>query len=244
MAHRELTPPEALDLLEHSDLVNPRLVPTGSNYTFLVDVCRDGRVECNAIYKPATGEAPLWDFPSGTLYRREYASYLLSGALGWDFVPPSVVRDGPYGEGVVLLYIDHDPRNHYLTMRERYLCEVQRICLFDVVTNQADRKSSHFLLGRLDEQVWGIDHGLAFHVDLKLRTVVWDFAGDPIPGDLLSQCEGLLADLAEHRERAAGIGDWIDPSEYRALQNRIEAVLEHRVFPSPYSRRCVPWPSL
>ncbi|PZC47751.1 MAG: Phosphatidylinositol 3- and 4-kinase [Chloroflexi bacterium] len=244
MSSRELALPDALDLLEHSDLANPRLVPAGSNYTFLIDVCRDGQVECRAIYKPASGEAPLWDFPDGTLHKREYACYLLSSALGWDFVPPSVVRDGPFGPGAVLLYIDHDPRNHYFTMREQFEAEVKRICLFDVITNQADRKASHFLLGRLDERVWGIDHGLAFHEQMKLRTVVWDFAQEPIPQDLLEQCEALMLDLAAHREPAAIVKDWISPAEYQALQDRIEGVLEHPVFPYPLSRRSVPWPWL
>ena len=170
--------PQLFDLLARGRMGNCRLTPDGSNYTFLTTVSKGGE-HLKVIYKPRRGEMPLWDFPGGTLYLREYASYLLSEALGWGYVPPTVIRDGEFGEGSVQLYVEYDRREHYFTLRERFIEDMLRVCAFDVVANNADRKATHTLLGN-DGGVWLIDHGITFHAQHKLRTVIWDFAGQPV----------------------------------------------------------------
>ena len=158
-------------------------MPWSSNATFLAKLEHDG-VESLAIYKPRKGERPLWDFPRGTLCDREVAAHLVSEALGWDIVPLTILRDGPAGVGMVQRFVDHDPEEHFFTLRERFGDMFRRFALFDVVINNADRKSGHCLRDRHDH-VWGIDHGVSFHAAVKLRTVIWDYEGEPIgPADL------------------------------------------------------------
>ena len=181
--------PKLFDLLARGKMGECRLTPDGSNYTFLTTVSK-GSEHLKVIYKPRRGEVPLWDFPEGTLYLREYASYLLSEALGWGYVPPTVIRDGAFGKGSVQLYVECDRREHYFTMRERFLEDMLRVCAFDVVANNADRKATHTLLGN-DGGVWLIDHGITFNAQHKLRTVIWDFAGQPLPHWLLEELESL-----------------------------------------------------
>ena len=151
-----------------------------SNATFLVNASLDG-IEVPAVYKPQRGERPLWDFPDGTLCHREVAAYELSEALGWSIVPETVLRDGPYGIGMVQRFVDHDPDDHYFTLLEAHMDDFRRFAAFDVLANNADRKGGHCLLAQRDGHIWGIDHGLTFHVADKLRTVIWDFAGEPRP---------------------------------------------------------------
>jgi hypothetical protein len=193
------------------------------------------------VYKPARGESPLWDFEAGTLYQREVAAYGLSKALGWPRIPPTVVRArGPHGVGALQQYVEAD-RRHFLSeqtvQRESWL----RIALFDVITNNADRKSGHCLFDA-EDRVWVIDHGLTFHTDPKLRTVIWDFSGQPLPSELCGDVERALGEvdkgnLAEELERL------LRPGEIRALKRRMRAVLapDWR-FPEPTSAWSVPWP--
>ena len=166
-------------------------MPNSSNATLLVQVTH-GDTETQAIYKPGKGERPLWDFPPG-LYRREVAAYELSRALGWDQVPCTVLRDGPYDEGSVQLFVEFDPQQHYFTIheeREDLHDELRRMAVFDIIANNTDRKGGHVLLGT-DGHVWGIDHGVCFSDDFKLRTVIWEFAGEDIPDDVLAPVESL-----------------------------------------------------
>ena len=196
------------------------LTPLGSNYTFLVTLQDAEGEQVKAIYKPVKGEVPLWDFPHGTLHLRECASYLLAEALGWHFIPRTILRDGPYGEGSMQRYVEHNPRDHYFTLREGYTEQFPRICLFDLLTNNADRKAGHTILG-VDERIWGIDHGLTFNAHPKLRTVIWDFAGEPIP-DELQQDLCSLQDLFDRADDAVlPIVDILHARELEALRHRL-----------------------
>ena len=149
------------------------LVPWGSNYTFIVTIRHDGK-QANAVYKPSRGERPLWDFPDGTLAFREVAAYLVSEALGFPNVPPTILRDGPQGIGMVQLYIEMVDGQHFFTLRDQHRDEMKRIAVFDAIINNTDRKGGHVLLGE-DGKLWCIDHGVTFHEEPKLRTVIWDY---------------------------------------------------------------------
>jgi uncharacterized repeat protein (TIGR03843 family) len=215
------------------------MIRGSSNSALLVEVCHEDR-SVWAVYKPREGERPLIDFAPG-LHRREQAAYLLSEALGWGLVPPTVVReDGPFGVGSLQLFVQHDPLAHYFTLYDEVPEShdaLRRIALFDVVANNADRKGGHVLHG-VDGRVWGIDHGLCFAAGYKLRTVVWDFGGDPVPEDLLDAV-APLADAVP--EQLAGL---LTSPEVLALQQRVRRLLERPVLPVDATGRRVPWPLL
>ena len=212
-----------------------------SNYTFLARLGPHGDSGLQAVYKPARGESPLWDFEAGTLYRREVAAYELSRSLGWPNIPPTVVRrKAPHGVGALQLFIEADGR-HFLAQNDAPEETWLRIALFDVITNNADRKSGHCLFDA-EDRVWVIDHGLTFHVDPKLRTVIWDFAGRPLPSDLCGDLERALIDV-ERGDAKARLAELIEPTEVRVLKRRMRAVLDPRWrFPSPGSAWSIPWP--
>lgn len=232
---------QAIELLEAGTITLEGLVAWGSNYTFLTEVCGEDQVVM-AIYKPRHGERPLWDFARGTLCLRERAAYVLSEALGWRLVPPTILRDGPHGRGSLQLFVEHNPEEHYLTFQGRYPDQARRIALFDLIINNADRKSGHVLLGT-GGHLWSIDHGICFHTDDKLRSVIWDFAGEPIPA-------GLLADLRRLHDCLADDGSVVSQEmrqllsdrEMAALQERLQRLLERRAFPNPGAGRYYPWP--
>jgi uncharacterized repeat protein (TIGR03843 family) len=190
-----------------------------------------------AIYKPERGERPLWDFPPG-LYKREIAAYRLSEALGWGLVPPTICRDGPYGEGSVQLFVRADFEQNYFTIREHseHRERLERLCLFDILANNADRKGGHCLLGE-DGAVYAIDNGLTFHCDWKLRTVIWDFGGEPIPSGLLRDVKRVLT-----RSVPSELSDLLDRDEQQALVRRARAVLRAGCFPEDTTGRRYPWP--
>jgi len=207
-----------------------------SNVTLLV-TCSTDDDEMLAVYKPCAGERGLWDFPPG-LHRREVAARVVSDWLGWRIVPETVRReDGPFGEGSLQRVVDDDGVSHYFTLRDdpRWHPELRRIAAFDVLTNNADRKSGHVLLagGRL----WAIDHGLTFHPDPKLRTVIWDFAGDRLDDELVCDL-GRLA----HEELPAELADLLDDEETDALVRRSKALVRTARLPAPGSDRPYPWP--
>ncbi|MCX6020526.1 MAG: SCO1664 family protein [Chloroflexi bacterium] len=196
------------------------------------------------MYKPRRGEAPLYDFPDGTLYRRERAAYVVSQALGWPAIPPTVIRDGPHGPGTVQLYVDHNPQAHYFTFGAEHAEQLRQLALFDVVANNADRKGGH-CLESWSGAVWSIDHGLTFHRQPKLRTVIWDFRGDPLPpalsADLLAVCERLETGADPLR---AELLELIAAGELAALLRRAEAVLEEGQYPDYGPYRNTPWPAI
>ena len=229
------SPQETVQLLQQGEITSLELSPWGSNYTFLVNVHNDS-TECTAVYKPKRGEIPLWDFPNGTLYKRECAAYLLSQILGWDFVPLTVIREGPYGVGSLQLFVEHDPRINYFTLRESNPDDLRKIACFDLVANNADRKDSHCIQGP-DGRVWGIDHGLTFHPIIKVRTVIWDFGGEPIPDPLLEAASTLLEKLKSPRRTVKELASLLEKAEMAALAQRMEWLLEAREYPSLGRRR-------
>ena len=191
-----------------------------------------------AVYKPEAGERPLVDFEPG-LYRRERAAYLLSEYLAWDIVPPTVIRDDcPLGIGSLQWFIEGDPREHYFTLyadSPQTHRALSQIALFDCIANNTDRKSGHVLRGH-DGHVWGIDHGLCFSADFKLRTVIWDFAGDAIPAALLRDISPL-ADAVP-----ANVVELLDDEEVSALQRRVRRLLREGVLPADRTGMRYPWP--
>ena len=228
-----------LGLLREGELELLGLLPRSSNYTFLARVHGDGEPVL-AVYKPRAGEAPLWDFPEGTLCRREVAAHVVAEALGWPLVPPTVLRDGPHGEGSVQLFVEFDPARHYLTMREERPDDFRRIALFDVVANNADRKSGHCLLSTAG-RLFVIDHGVCFHDEPKLRTVIWDFVGEPIPAEMRSDLTALGAPLERGPVRDR-LEDLLRPVEVRATERRLADLLQEDRFPEPGPGRPYPWP--
>jgi len=234
---------DALDLLANGELAVRGLLPGSSNYTFLADVHTE-RYQGRAIYKPRQGETPLWDFAHGTLCQRELAAYLVSQALGWALVPPTVMRVGPYGKGAVQFFVDADFSQHYFTFRDEPALQpaLQRIAAFDLVINNADRKSGHTLRDPQD-RLWAIDHGVCFHVQPKLRTVIWEFAGEPLPADLADDLAALRAQLDQGCELRSQLAGLLNDGELAALTRRTEQLLASRVFPDPDPhRRPYPWP--
>jgi uncharacterized repeat protein (TIGR03843 family) len=211
-------------------------MPWSSNATFLATVRLDP-TEAKAIYKPVRGERPLWDFPSG-LHRREVAAWVLSERLGFGFVPPTVTRDGPFGEGSLQLFVPSDFEQHYFTLyegRPDLHDDLKAICAFDLLVNNTDRKSGHCLLG-LDGRVWSVDHGLCFAAAFKLRTVIWEFAGDAVPPAVVDRlaplCDGPPQELI----------DLLDEDEIDALVARGRALLARPVFPIDATGHRYPWP--
>ncbi|MCH7606572.1 MAG: hypothetical protein IH962_05395 [Chloroflexi bacterium] len=218
-----------LDLIDHGEIVSCQLTPGGSNYTFLAQLELNGRNGL-AIYKPRDGEAPLWDFPRGSLYKRECAAYLLSQVLGWNFIPYTVIRDGPYGIGSVQRYIEHDPKQNYYTLTDDNAAQLKLVACFDLVANSTDRKANHLLVGN-DGKLWSIDHGLTFHADTKIRTVIWDFSGQRIPKSHLAKLGKLAAQLEEPKDHLKELLDLLLPEEVEGLRRRVEWVLSEGVYP-------------
>ena len=216
----------------------------GSNYTFLVTVRHQG-CELPAVYKPLRGEQPLWDFPDNTLARREVAAYLVSEALGFHFVPYTTLRqDGPfYGPGSLQQYIEYDPEYHYFNFSDADRQRLRPVVLFDLLANNADRKGSHVLIEKGTNKLWVIDHGLCFHEEEKLRTVLWDFAGEPIPDELLGCLAEFLPKLAAKAEFRTELKAYLSAREISAMAARARALLRTRGFPAPpRDRRAYPYP--
>lgn len=215
------------------------LIRESSNSALLVEVTLEEETAWG-IYKPLEGERPLLDFRPG-LHRRERAAYVLSEFLGWGIVPPTVLRqDGPFGAGSLQRFVEHDPRQHYFTLYDAAPDThdaLRRIALFDLVANNADRKGGHVLRGA-DGRIWGIDHGLCFAAAFKLRTVVWDFSGEPVPEDLLRD----IAPLAD--EVPAELAELLDATEVAALRRRVRRLLDEAVLPADATGRRIPWPLL
>lgn len=232
-----LTPQRLLRLLSEGEIEVEGLIPWSSNVTLLVTV-RDDQHSTPAIYKPQRGERPLWDFPHGTLGRREVAAYLVCEALGWGFIPPTVLRQGPYGWGSVQLFIHARPEAHFFTIREdpTYAPHLRRLAAFDVLANNADRKAGHCLVDE-EGRLWAIDNALTFHVEPKLRTVIWDFAGQPLPADLLADLQ-----LLEGAPLSQAVESLLSREEVAALRRRLRRLIQTGRYPEPGPGRPVPWP--
>lgn len=240
-ATRSASLERVLTLLRRGRMKVEGLLPHSSNYTFLVTL-RQPDMRCLGVYKPQKGERPLWDFPRGTLCLREYAAYHVSMAMGWLMVPPTVLRRGPHGLGAVQLYVDSVDGGNFFSLREHYAPLFKRLCAFDYVVNNADRKGGHCLLGK-DERVWAIDHGIAFHSEFKLRTVIWDWAGEPLPDDVRAGLLHLQQKLADDRDLSAALRKALRDDEMTALRERLAALLESNVFPEPTAGLPnIPWP--
>jgi hypothetical protein len=228
-------------LLEEGDLRLVGVLPGASNDTFLGEVTADSG-GAPVVYKPRRGEMPLWDFPEGTLCNREVAASVLADALGWPNVPPTVLRDGPHGPGSVQLYIDSVPGEHYFTLRERFPEVFRGVAAFDVVAGNGDRKSGH-LLRAPSELIWAVDHGLCFAARPWLRTVIWEFAGEPLPEELRGDTRRIAGELRTGtlRERLAEL---LLPEEIDAAADRAEQLVRVGTFPHPGPGRSRPWPAV
>ncbi len=215
-------------------------IPRGSNYTFFVTL-RAGEQGLRAVYKPRRGERPLWDFPPGTLYLREYAAFRASEALGWSFVPPTVVREGPYGVGSVQLMVEARPFASIEALQGVEELDLARIAAFDIVANNADRKGGHILKDPAGK-LWGIDHGLCFNVAPKIRTVLLHYCGQALPTLVLNELRALRADPARvgalERDLASSVAD----GEIAALWRRFDWVLAQGTYPVLDPYHSVPWP--
>jgi len=248
-------------LLCTSDLVILGRMPWSSNATFLCELWPqgtrpDGGLDDDgdllpatepdpggpgplgrAIYKPHQGERPLWDFPDG-LYVREAGAFSLARSLGWDVVPPTVVRQGPFGPGSAQWFIDADYDQHYFVLLEdeAFHPQMRRMAAFDVVANSTDRKAGHVLLDA-DGHLWGIDNGLCLHAEFKLRTVIWDFAGDPLPAELADDLDAFLA-----KDLDPALAEILDPFERDAVRTRARALLSKGRLPTDPSGQRFPWP--
>ena len=232
---------EVQTLLARSRIVACEMIPWSSNYTFAAQLSAAGQPDFLAVYKPRRGEVPLYDFPDGTLYKRERAAYVTSVALGWDFIPPTIIRDGPHGVGSVQLYIEPEPRADFFGYKDCHQADMQRMALFDWIANNADRKAGHCLKAP-DGRIWGIDHGLTFNAAPKLRTVIWDFAGDPIPSALIEQLEAFRRDAARLATLRRQLGELLTRAETEMFFRRLDSALEYRRYPAMSSRRSMPWP--
>ncbi len=249
-------------LLQLGDMHVEGLLPWSSNYTFLVRICPNTAVtqalntqdvqlaEVQAVYKPRRGERPLWDFPQGTLHQRERGAFVVSEALQWGLVPPTVLRDGPHGIGSVQLFIPHNPDCHYFTIEGNtaFAPQLQKITLLDILINNADRKSGHVLIEEPEpatgvDRLWLIDHGICFHAEHKLRTVIWEFAGTAVPAPLLADVTRLLQTLAQKSGSLYDeLSQLLSARELAALQRRARTIVDEGRFITPGPGRHYPWP--
>ncbi|MEI8240897.1 MAG: SCO1664 family protein [Actinomycetota bacterium] len=236
----ELTPagsPDLLELLASAEIDIEGRMPWSSNATFLVNLLIDGSAVGQGIYKPLRGERPLWDFEPG-LHRRELAAYLLSEAMDLHLVPPTIIRDGPVGEGSVQWFVNADHQQHYFTIyenREDLHERLRDFAAFDFIANNTDRKSGHVLIDDTDG-LWGIDHGLCFAAEFKLRTVVWEFGGQPLPEHLLDAACRIATTVP--LEVAAMLND----EEAVAVQERAQWLVDTGALPTDPTGRRYPWP--
>jgi uncharacterized repeat protein (TIGR03843 family) len=235
---------EMVDLLTNGTLeVAGRLVDA-SNVTMYCKISGDsGEVAC--VYKPVAGERPLWDFPEGTLAGREVAAYEVSRAAGWNVVPPTVYRDGPFGPGMCQLWIDTDDTVDLVELSRRTdHVMLRQMAVFDAVVNNADRKIGH-LLPAPDGHLYGCDHGVCFGAEYKLRTVLWQWRGKRLPGRAVAALDCLDQQLGQGTELSAKLGQWLDSEELDATRARVALLKEHKVHPFPPADwPAVPWPPI
>ncbi len=241
-----VTEQDVVDLLAAGEIEEQGLLPYSSNHSFLVIVRGDGEA-LPAVYKPQRGESPLWDFEWGTLCKREVAAYAISRALNWQLVPPTVLRSGTRGVGSVQFYVDNDTDAHYFTVRAdaRFAKTLRRLVLFDYMINNADRKSGHCLVGE-DGHMWAIDHGVCFHTEYKLRSVIWEFSGQQIEADLFADLEAFHTELTTPLSSVmADLRRLLQRDEIEAVEQRTAQLLYAGSYPNPLiHRRNYPWPPI
>ena len=241
----ELPLPELLDRLASAPLKAHGFLANASNHTMLVSVgaLTDGVA---AVYKPQTGERPLWDYPEGSLARREAAAYAVDDALGWELVPPTVYREeAPHGPGSLQLFVPHDPEVHYFNLidNQAHHPTLARMAMYDLLVNNGDRKGSHIMRAD-DGHLWGCDHGLTFHTEPKLRTVIWDLGGREIPDDDRKALAALAENLAEG-ELGRMLAGLLDASEIDRLTERANILANLRDLPDiEPQHRAYPFPPL
>ncbi|WP_209498909.1 SCO1664 family protein [Streptomyces sp. PvR006] len=260
-------PPPDAELLAHGELTVRGRVREASNAVLYCSVAYEGR-EAACVYKPVAGEQPLWDFPDGTLAQREVAAYEISEATGWSLVPPTVLRDGPYGEGMVQLWIEADPEARLLALTEDDEAgegwkavgpaqvaedrtallvhadtpDLRRLAVLDAVINNGDRKGGH-LLPAPGGHLYGIDHGVTFHVDDKLRTLLWGWAGEELPAEAAGVLDALGRSLAPGEPLAARLAELLTDAEVAAVRARVEALRSTGRHPEPSGQwPAIPWP--
>jgi uncharacterized repeat protein (TIGR03843 family) len=236
-----LTTQETLSVLTKGEVIGGQRIPWGSNNTFLVHVDAGDSQHVQAVYKPGAGEQPLHDFPWQTLYKREYAAYLLAESLGWPRIPMTVIRDGPAGVGSMQLYVECDPNVTYFDLVADRLDILAEFATFDILTNNADRKAGHCLLGG-DNTIWSIDHGLTFHAEFKVRTIMLEFWGQPIPDEHLEAVKGVRDELATNGEFTANLRELLAEDEFDALRQRVDEVLAGPTIPQLDPGYNIPWP--
>jgi uncharacterized repeat protein (TIGR03843 family) len=240
----ERTEDSDIELLTAGELdIAGRLVEA-SNATLYCTVTHEGR-QAACVYKPVAGERPLWDFPHGSLAGREVAAYLVSRASGWDIVPPTVYRDGPFGPGMCQLWIDPDPPVDLIALaRSSGHKGLRAMAVFDAVINNADRKVGH-LLPAPGGHLYGCDHGVSFAVEYKLRTVLWQWRGSPLPASAVEALELLNPALGAGGELAQALAEWLTEEEVTATRKRVEMLLRHKVHPYPPDDwPAMPWPPI
>jgi uncharacterized repeat protein (TIGR03843 family) len=234
---------DALELLERGTLdVAGRLVDA-SNATLFCTI-KAGGAEASCVYKPIAGERPLWDFPTGTLAGREVAAYLVSRAAGWNIVPPTVLRDGPFGPGMCQLWIDVDDQADLVSLaRSQDHAGLREMAVFDAVINNADRKIGH-LLPDADGHLYGCDHGVTFSEDYKLRTVLWQWRGKALPGNSVEVLRRISHGLRNNGAwLAEELGKHLTPREVAATRMRVGTLLKHQIHPFPPDDwPAIPWP--
>ena len=236
MSTNELEDAAQLEILLRGEIAIVMRMPYSSNATYLVSVTLDDK-SVQAIYKPMRGEKPLWDFEPG-LHRREVAAYRLSQAMGLHCVPITILRDGPSGEGSLQLLIESNPDEHYFTIfeqRQDLHDQFRAMCAFDIVANNTDRKSGHVLVDK-NSHVWGIDHGVCFSEDFKLRTVIWEFGGEDITPQLLEKIKPLIETVPLE------VATLLSTQEVVAISERAKWLVEGARFPVDPSGRHYPWP--
>lgn len=236
MSTNELEDATQLEILLRGEIAIVMRMPYSSNATYLVSVTLDDK-SVQAIYKPMRGEKPLWDFEPG-LHRREVAAYRLSQAMGLCCVPITILRDGPSGEGSLQLLIESNPDEHYFTIfeqRQDLHDQFRAMCAFDIVANNTDRKSGHVLVDK-NSHVWGIDHGVCFSEDFKLRTVIWEFGGEDITQQLLEKIKPLTEAVPLE------VATLLSAQEVVAISERAKWLVEGARFPVDPSGRHYPWP--
>ncbi|MBB4932076.1 putative repeat protein (TIGR03843 family) [Lipingzhangella halophila] len=244
-----LSSTDAMELLRTGELAVAGRLVDASNATLYCTVsasASSSSVSASCVYKPVAGERPLWDFPDGTLAGREVAAFAVSEAFGWSIVPPTVYRDGPFGEGMCQLWVERDPAVDLVELsRDREHPALCRMAVFDAVINNSDRKIGH-LLPTSDGRLYGCDHGVSFAEDYKLRTVLWQWQGEPLTNEMLAGLESVRAQARDpDSELAERLARHLTGPERFAVRRRVELLLEHKVHPfPPPGRPAIPWPPI